>query len=54
MVFTDVERDNFEEVIRGERFLTDVLSRWWMRAREEIEDSIDDKENYVILTTENC
>lgn len=52
MVYTDVERDSYEEVIRGEKSWTDVLGSWRMSVRDDIEESLDDEEDYVILSTE--
>lgn len=52
MVYTDVERETYEEVIGGERSWADALSGWWKSVRDDIEDSLDDEDDYVIFSTE--
>lgn len=46
MVYTDVERETYEEVIIGDKCWTDVLGSWRMSVRDDDED-----EDYVVLST---
>lgn len=55
-LFTFVEREEYEEAVKGEREWTDVLYGWWNCDRSVVEESVrddyDEDENVVILSTE--